>query len=535
MQAAGIHHLELILLFLAGVVAALAALARRFHTPYPIVLVVGGLVLSLVPHLPRISLSPDIVFLVFLPPLLYIGAFNTSGRDFRANLTSILLLAFGLVGFTVFGVALGAGWLLHGFDYHLGALLGAVVCTTDAIATTAIAKRVGLPRRITEILGGESLVNDASGLLALQFTVALVVTGQQPAIGSALLDLLWLVCGGILIGLFTALGIHKISHGITDAPIEIILSLATPYLAYLGAEGIHASGVFATVVCGLYLGGKSSETLSINARLESSAVWNTLDFILNGIVFVLIGLQLPFILHGIRDRAMPYLLVEGALFAAFLIALRMLWVFPGAWIAHLVNTKILHRQELPPGARQIFIVGWTGMRGVLALAAAISIPETLENGSPFPERDRIIFLAFCVIFVTLVLQGLTLPALIRKLGLSSGKGPNLEEQEARKEILGTILDHLRDLQENAKDEHADIYEDFARHYRDRLTLAESSADAHQEKELGLAAYYRDLSRDLRNLERATALKLRNEDKINDEVLRKLERELDLAEARFQHS
>ena len=535
MQAAGIHHLELILLFLAGVVAALAALARRFHTPYPIVLVVGGLVLSLVPHLPRISLSPDIVFLVFLPPLLYIGAFNTSGRDFRANLTSILLLAFGLVGFTVFGVALGAGWLLHGFDYHLGALLGAVVCTTDSIATTAIAKRVGLPRRITEILGGESLVNDASGLLALQFTVALVVTGQQPAIGSALLDLLWLVCGGILIGLFTAIGIHKVTHGIIDAPIEIVLSLATPYLAYLGAEGIHASGVFATVVCGLYLGGKSSETLSINARLESSAVWKTLDFILNGIVFVLIGLQLPFILHGIRDRAMPYLLVEGALFAAFLIALRMLWVFPGAWIAHLVNTKILHRQELPPGARQIFIVGWTGMRGVLALAAAISIPETLENGSPFPERDRIIFLAFCVIFVTLVLQGLTLPALIRKLGLSSGKGPNLEEQEARKQILGTILDHLRDLEENAKGEHADIYEDFARHYRDRLTLAESSADAQQEKELGLAGYYRDLSRELRNLERATALKLRNEDKINDEVLRKLERELDLAEARFQHS
>jgi Na+/H+ antiporter len=513
----------------------LATLARRFHTPYPIMLVVGGLVLSLVPHLPRISLDPDIIFLVFLPPLLYFGAFHTSWRDFRANLTTILLLAFGLVGFTVLGVALGAGWLLRGFDAHLGALLGAVVCTTDSIAATAIAKRVGLPRRITEILEGESLVNDASGLLALQFTVALVVTGQHPTISAGFLELLWLVSGGILVGLITAVAIHKISRGITDAPIEIVLSLVTPYVAYLGAEGIHASGVLATVACGLYLGGKNSETLSINARLESSAVWQTLDFILNGIVFVLIGLQLPFILRGIRDRSMLYLIVEGALFAAFIIALRVLWVFPGAWTTYLVNTKLLHRPVPRPTARQIFIVGWTGMRGVLALAAAISLPETLADGSPFPQRNVIIFLAFCVIFVTLVLQGLTLPMLIRKLGLSSGQAANLEEQEARRQILNTVLDYLRKLQSNAKTEHADIYEDLARHYGHRLTLAESAGnDQRQKEELALIRYYKNLSQELRALERTTALNLHNENKINDEVLRTLERELDLAEVRFQH-
>ena len=261
MQAAGIHHLELTLLFLVLLVAGLTTLAQRFKIPYPIVLFIGGVVLSLFRHLPQIALNPDVVFLVVLPPLLFIGGFNTSWRDFHKNIVSILMLAFGLVGFTVFGVAVGTAWLIPGFDYRLGAVLGAVVSTTDAIAATAIAKRLGLPRRIVDILEGESLVNDASGLLALQFSVALVVAGRRPGPGLAVLELLWLVAGGVAIGLFAGIVIHKVSLDITDSPVEITLSLATPYMAYLAAEGIHASGVLATVVCGLYLGRKSSETL----------------------------------------------------------------------------------------------------------------------------------------------------------------------------------------------------------------------------------------------------------------------------------
>lgn len=532
MERVGIRHLELIILFLLVVVAGLAALARRFHTPYPIALVIGGLLLSFVPHLPHISLRPDVVFLVFLPPLLYIGAFRTSWRDFHANLTAILILAFGLVGFTVLGVSLGAGWLLPGFDYRLGAVLGAVISTTDSIAATSIARRVGLPRRVTDILEGESLVNDASGLLALQFTVTLVVTGEHPSMGFALLKLLWLVAAGIGVGLLAAICIHKASLRLTDPPIEITLSLIAPYIAYLVAEGIAASGVLSAVACGLYLGRKNSETLSINARLESSAVWNTLDFVLNGIVFILIGLQLPYILSQIHGRSMAQLLWDGAAFCMFVILLRLLWVFSGAWIVYFIRVRLLGRTEERPSAKAVFIVGWTGMRGVLALAAAISLPSLIAHGAPFPERHLIIFLAFCVILVTLVLQGLSLPWLIRKLGLGGATGAEMEEIEARRNILNTVLDYLRVLESKAKEEHIPVYEDLIRHYRGRLTLMEARNEpAHHQEDLALARYYRTLSRELRAVERRTALNLRNDNKINDELLRTLERELDLADAR----
>ena len=337
MQAAGIHHLELTLLFLVLLVAGLTTLAQRFKIPYPIVLFIGGVVLSLLPHLPRIALNPDVVFLVVLPPLLYVGGFNTSWRDFHHNIVSILMLAFGLVGFTVFGIALGTTWLIPGFDYRLGAVLGAVVSTTDAIAATAIAKRLGLPRRVVDILEGESLVNDASGLLALQFAVALVVAGRRPGPGLAMLELMWLIAGGLSIGLFAAFVIHKVSLEIEDSPVEITLSLATPYLAYLAAEGIHASGVLSVVVCGLYLGRKNSEVMSINARLESTAVWKTLEFGLNGLVFILMGLQLRLILSGIHDLSMGQLARYGATFAILVVALRIIWVYPGAEIAYCIR------------------------------------------------------------------------------------------------------------------------------------------------------------------------------------------------------
>jgi CPA1 family monovalent cation:H+ antiporter len=534
-QAAGIHHLELTLLFLVLLVAALTTLAQRFKIPYPIVLFMGGVVLSLLPHLPQIALNPDVVFLVVLPPLLYIGGFNTSWRDFQHNSVSIVMLAFGLVGFTVVGVALGTSWLIPGFDYRLGAVLGAVVSTTDAIAATAIAKRLGLPRRIVDILEGESLVNDASGLLALQFAVALVVAGRRPGPGLAMLELSWLIAGGIAIGLFAAFTIHKVSLEITDSPVEITLSLATPYLAYLAAEGIHASGVLSAVVCGLYIGRKNSEVLSINARIESTAVWKTLEFALNGLVFILMGLQLRLILGGIHNLSVGQLARYGATFAVLVVALRFIWVYPGAPIGYWIRQKLQHEAEPYPSNKQIFIVAWTGMRGVLALAGAISLPTVLQNGAPFPQRNLIIFLTFCVIFVTLVLQGLTLPALIRKLGLSAGSERNLEEQQARLLILNAVLDYLKDLSRQAKSEHARIYEDLIRHYRARATLIEAGSEERKpEQEIVLARYERNLTQELWALERSTAVSLRNENKINDELLRTIERELDLSEARLQN-
>ena len=533
MQAVGIHHLELTLLFLVLLVAALTTLAQRFKIPYPIVLFMGGVVLSLVPHLPQIALNPDVIFLVVLPPLLYIGGFNTSWRDFHHNLVSILMLAFGLVGFTVAGIALGTRWLIPGFDLRLGAVLGAVVSTTDAIAATAIAKRLGLPRRIVDVLEGESLVNDASGLLALQFAVALVVAGRRPGPGLAMLELAWLIAGGLAVGLFAAFVIDRVSRNITDSPVEITLALATPYLAYLAAEGIHASGVLSVVVCGLYMGRRNSEVLSINARLESTAVWKTLEFGLNGLVFILMGLQLRLILSGIHDFSLGQLIRYGATFAILVVALRIIWVYPGATLAFWIRSHLLHQTEPRPSGNQIFIVAWTGMRGVLALAAAISLPTVLQNGDPFPQRDLVLYLTFCVIFATLVLQGLTLPAMIKKLGLAVGSS-NLEEQQARLLIVNAVLAYLRGLSRRAKSDHAAIYDDIIRHYQARATLIEAGGEQMQpEREIALARYERNLTQELRALERSTAVMLRNEDRINDELLRTIERELDLSEARYQ--
>ena len=417
MGSAGIHHVELIALALLLATAMLTTLARRFQTPYPIVLVIGGLALSLLPRLPHISLSPHLVFLVFLPPLVFSGAFNTSWRDFRSNLLSISMLAFGLVGFTVAGVAILSDWLLPGFDWRMGCALGAVVSTTDTIAAIAIAKRLGLPRRISDLIEGESLINDASGLLALQFAVALVVTGEQPTLTKGMAEMIGLIAGGIVVGLVSGKLIHLLQRRIDDPPVEITVTLIAPYLAYLSAEALHCSGVLATVVCGLYLGRKRSEILSTFARLDTSAVWNTLDFVLNGVLFIMIGLQLPYILEGIQGISRIELFFDAALFSAMVIGLRLLWMYPGAWTSYWIRTRFLGRTEKPPRSKEVFLLGWTGMRGVLALAAAISLPEYLNNGQPFPQRNLMLFLTFSIILTTLVIQGLSLPAIIRKLGI----------------------------------------------------------------------------------------------------------------------
>jgi Na+/H+ antiporter len=533
MQAAGIHQIELILLFLLLMTAGLATLARRFQTPYPLVLVVGGLVLSLVPRLPHVSLNPDIVFLVLLPPLLFSAALNTSWRDFRYNLVSILMLAFGLVGFTVLGVSLASQWLLPGFDRRLGLVLGAVVATTDAIAATAIARRIGLPRSITDVLEGESLVNDASGLLALEFAVALVVSGDRPTVMEGSLRLGYLVVFGVAIGLLAGVLIHLVQKRIIDAPIEISLTLAAPYLSYLGAESIHASGVLATIACGLYLGRNRSNVLSTEARLDSSAVWNTLDFVLNGTVFILIGLQLPNILAGIRGMGRMEIIRDGVVFSALVIGLRLLWIYPGAWIAHQIRGRLLGQRDYALKPKATFIVGWTGMRGVLALAAAISLPEYLSDGSPFPHRNEILFLTFCVIFVTLVLQGLSLPVLIRKLGLAGAECANVEEQEARRRMVQSALAYL---EKKLERDDSPIMRDLLEHYKQRLALLEETEEDEETRQTGAEDFrrYRKMAQKLRMVERSAILEMHSSNQINDEVLRTLERELDLLDARFSN-
>ncbi len=534
MEGTGIHSAQLILLLLLLFVAAFAMLARKLQTPYPIVLVIAGVLLGFVPGIPKITLEPDLIFLVVLPPLLYAAAWVTSWRDFSYNLVSISMLAFGLVGATVLCVALAGPWLFPGFDWRVGFVLGAAVATTDAIAATSIAKRIGLPKRIVDLLEGESLINDATGLLALEFAVAMVVHGQDPTVGAASLRLLYLTFAGIGSGLILARIVEWFEHRIDDGPIEIAVSILVPYAAYLTAEALHASGVLAVVAAGLYLGRKSSEFFSPGVRLQARAVWDSLTFILNGFVFVLIGLQLPSVLAGVRELSFGKIFLYGALFSIFLILLRLFWTFPGAHLSYYIRTRLLHQNEKRPDPQQIFVVGWTGMRGVLALAAAMSLPETIADGSPFPHRDLIVFLTFCVILVTLVFQGLTLPSLIRILGLAEPAGPKPEEQEARRLVLQAAQARLEDMRRRDASNFAEVYDDLEQHYKHRLASVMANGGGHSEEDQLHAEHYSrylDVSRTLLEVERHTALRLRDEGRITDEALREMENEMDLDETR----
>lgn len=531
LQASGIHVTELVFLALLFFVVLFAVLARKLETPYPIVLVIAGLFLSFVPGTPRIQLNPDVVFLVVLPPLLYAAAWQTSWREFRFNMTSIFMLAFGLVGFTVAGVAIVAPLVFKGFDWRLGAVLGAVVATTDAIAATSIAKRIGLPKRIIDVLEGESLVNDASGLVALEFAVAALVGGISPSWDIGVLRLVYLVAGGLLAGLAIALAVEWFEQFVEDGPIEITVSIIVPYATYLAAEAVHASGVLAVVACGLYLSRKSSEFFSPAVRIQAWAFWDALTFVLNGLVFVAIGLQLPYVLAEIRDFQFRELIEYGLAFSAILILLRMAWMYPGAAIAYFIRRRLLHQNVQKPGNRQIFIVGWTGMRGVVALAAAISLPYTMADGRPFPQRNLILFLTFCVILVTLVLQGLTLPPLIRALGLAGAEVPDCEEAEARSLMLRAAIEHMEKKRKLDSRDFADVYEELLKLYKQRLEGAEQDACATPDTSSVLARRA-ELMRELARVERQTAIHLRDQGRISDEVLRQLQYELDLTETKY---
>ncbi len=532
MHGGGIQALELVFLLLLVFVIAFAALARKLRTPYPIVLVVGGLLLGFVPGIPQIQLDPQVVFLVVLPPLLYSAAWVTSWREFRYNLISICMLAFGLVAFTVFGVAEVAQWVFGGFDWRMGFVLGAVVSTTDAIAATAIFKRLGLPQRIVDVLEGESLVNDASGLVALEFGLAMLLRGETPTVGEAVVRLGYLVVAGIAIGLLIGKIVEWFEYQIDDGPIEIAVSILVPYGAYLAAESVKASGVLAVVACGLYLSRKSAKFFSPQVRLQAWAVWDALVFVLNGVVFVLIGLQLPYVMAGIAGYGRKELLLYGALFSAIVILLRVLWTYPGAKLAYFIRIHLLHQNEKTPTARATFVVGWTGMRGVIALAAALSLPDVLADGRPFAQKNLIVFLTFCVILVTLVLQGLTLPWVIRMLGLAGPTGPNCEEKEARRISARAALERLAEERSKDQPEWTPIYDDIEQHYRHRLSVLEGAGT--EEDNLSAEQYDRaqELTLQLLRAEREAALRLRNQGRINDEVLRLMEHELDLRESQF---
>lgn len=541
----GVRQIETIFFLLLIFIVAFGALAKRLQLAYPIVLVVAGLVIGFIPSLPRVSLNPDVVFLTILPPLLFQAAWQTSWREFHYNLASILMLAFGLVGFTVLGVSLASGALFTTLTWRTGVVLGAIVAPTDALAATSIARRLGLPERVVHVLEGESLVNDATGLLALEFGVALVVDGHSPGLGAGVTRMIWLITGGIGIGLVVGWLVRKFECLMDDGPIQMTMMLIAPYAAYFAAEEARASGVLGVVVCGLYLGRHSSEFYSPRVRLQASALWNTIDFILNGLAFVLIGLQLPVVLAGLHAYSLTFLCTYALGFSAFVIVLRVVWVYPGAYAAYWIRRRFLGQNERVPSKKTLFVLGWTGMRGVVSLAAALSLPETLANGQPFTSRNLIVFLTFSVILVTLVFQGLTLPALVRALGLSRSTGPAsseplhhddgsaFEETEARRLMLMAALARAKELQKAqiATDPSADaVYDSIAMDYEARLSILNAGGDCRESTAKAMSRH-RKILHELYRAERRVVISLRSEGRINDIVLRRLEKELDLAETR----
>jgi Na+/H+ antiporter len=514
-------------------VAVLAMLARKLHIPYPILFVIGGLLLGWIPGLPKVRLDPELVFLFFLPPLLFPAALFTSWRDFRANLRPISLLAIGLVLFTTVAVAYLAHYFMR-LPLAAGFVLGAIISPPDAIAATAIAERLKVPRRIVTILEGESLVNDATALVAYGFAVLAVKTGSfslAPAVG----QFFFVGIGGILTGLAVGWLAQQFHKRVDDAPIEITVSLLTPFFAYLVAEQLAVSGVLAVVTAGLYLGRRMPELLTFKTRLQGGPVWEMVEFLLNGFVFILIGLQLPEVLHALCGHDIPiHRLVWYALFISLaVILIRILWVFPAAYLPRLLFKSIRDRDPYPSW-RHVTIIGWTGMRGVVSLAAALAIPLTIQSGDPFPSRDLILFLTFIVILATLVVQGLSLPLLIRWLGVKDDGSMEKEEREARLKANQTALARLNQIGE-CEPVKADALQRLRIEYEDHIRQVEGAEAENASTTLRLfSSEYEHLSYKALLVERQTILELRNENVISDEVLRRIQRDIDLAEARLRH-
>jgi len=523
-----LNTIEVVLGLLAAV-AALGLLSRKVPIPYPVLLVLGGLLLAVIPGLPRARLNPELVFLVFLPPLLYPAAIFMPWRDFRANLRPIMLLAVGLVLFTTIAVGLLAHYFI-GLPLAAGFVLGAIISPPDAIAAAAIAERLRVPRRIVTILEGESLVNDATALVAFRFAVAAVATGTF-SLGHAALKFLLVCIGGLAVGLVVGWVSAWIQKRIDDPPIEITISLLTPFASYLPAEQLGASGVLAVVTTGLYHGWRLPEFTTSRTRLQAGPVWQMIEFLLNGFIFLLIGLELPEVLGALKGQSIPRLVWYAAIISLAVIVIRILWVFPATYLPRLLFPRLRERDPAPPW-QHVAIIAWTGMRGVVSLAAASALPLTTKNGAPFPGRDLILFLTFVVILATLVVQGLSSPAFIRWLGVEDDGEAEHEEWLARVKANEAALARLEEIGRSEKVDPATL-ERLRAEYEDRLRQLEASRPetVGLPRRLFSSDYERLLSEALK-VERGTLIALRDEGVINDETLRRIQRDIDLAEARL---
>jgi len=515
----------------------LIMLAQKLKIAYPIFLVVAGLIISFIPGIPVIDLDPDLIFLIFLPPLLYEAAWYTSWNDFWKWRRPIGMLAFGLVILTASVVAYFSSALIPGFTLAMGFVLGGIISPPDAVAATSVLKNIKVPKRITTILEGESLVNDASSLIVLRFALAAILTGAfsfQQAAGSFFL----VTIAGIVIGIAVAHVFYLIHRFLPTTPsIDAAFTLIAPYFMYLAAEQFHFSGVMAVVSGGLFLSYRSHEIFaSGQSRLQTVNVWATLAIILNGLVFILIGLELPVIIEGLEGYSLVDAWTYGLLISLLVIVVRIAWIFPGTYIPRLLFKKIRER-EANPGWKGPLVLGWAGMRGVISLAAALSIPLVTNDGTPFPHRNLIIFITFVVILVTLVFQGLTLPVLIRWLKLKDIDivVPAEREEAAVKLRLVQVALNLLDTTYTQQIESNHLLGSLKRSFDNNLNHATQRLDSMDcsEDEAAKRNQFNLVLKDIYHVQRLELFHIRKEKEYSDEVVRKQEMQIDLSEAKIK--
>ncbi len=534
-------HFETVI-FILAILIGLSAIAHKIKLPYPVLLVTTGVLIGFMPFLPNLALDPNVALVIFLPPLLYEAASKTAWQEFTRSIRPITTLAVTLVFFTASAVAVAAHYVIPHFSWPMAFVLGAIVSPPDAVAANSIIKGLGLNKRVVAILEGESLLNDASALIAYRYAVAAVMTGHF-VLWEASLQFLLVAGGGLLIGGVLGWLVATVLSRIDSSTTQTGLILLAPYVAYLAAEHAHTSGILAVVSAGLLITRRAPEVFSPQARLESRAVWDTLIFLLEGMVFILIGLQLPAIVADLRGYTTEELVLYSVTISVVTILIRILWVFFSTYYPRLLGWSTASGSDVDERSnaidwRNVLIVAWTGTRGVISLATALALPLTLRSGQLFPQRPLILFLSFVVILVTLVLQGMTLPLLIRLLGITPQSDPTRVDQALEFLLASQSLAYLEnDFPIRLRGE---LKQTLIRRYRVLVneldaTLYQTNSEPELTTDHALVNEQRTAERALGEYQQALLLELATEKRFSDEVLRTAERRIDLEMARLDAS
>jgi monovalent cation/hydrogen antiporter len=532
-----------IVVFIMAILISLTAIANKRKLPYPVILVFAGLIIGFIPQLPNLALDPDVVFVIMLPPLLYDAASKTSWLEFKTSIRPISALAITLVFFTTVAVAVTAHFLIPGFTWPLAFVLGAVVSPPDAVAASGIIKGLGLNKKVITILEGESLVNDASALIAYRYAVLAVTTGTF-VFWQAGLQFLLVAGVGILIGVVTGVLFVWAHKRIENNPVvETSLTLLAPFVSYLAAEHFHMSGVLAVVSTGLLISRKSPEIFASQARMRTRVVWDTIIFLLHGFVFILIGLQLPSIIEDLGRYPFLTILGYGLAISLVTILVRIIWVFGGAyWLNYFQKRKKTPVDSIeytdPENTwKNVLVVAWTGTRGVISLAAALALPLFLQDGTAFPKRSSIIFLAFVVIFVTLVVQGLSLPLLIRWLKIKPEDNTDEEQKELQLYLASSTVHFIEKefpiqgdnkLQQQLKEQ----YEQLIRKLTKEILLHKRARYYNREVQQPVADNLLNAQLEINKFQRELLIKLHKDGDFSDTAIKHVEREMDIDELKL---